>query len=106
MAEEWPDLHELMEENPGFSVCILAPYRGQLVGLQERTRQALAQEKTTVEPADVRVTAPSTRARADEEEMLALTIHKAQGEEFDAVYVLLLPMTVYGSGPGPRSAVW
>lgn len=88
MREEWPILQARLDSAGGkdLSVCILSPYRGQLVELQSAIEEVSAKE-TVLGPLE-----DDRRQRAHEEpartKFESLTIHKAQGREFDIVYVL------------------
>lgn len=90
--EELPLLKERYAASEELSLQVLSPYRGVLHDLRER----LVGEKLA--PADeIRVSSFDPQSDADEEdagdplnmpEDFGLTIHKAQGQEYDIVYLL------------------
>ncbi len=82
MHEEWPGLRARLETDPSFSVRIVSPFRGQLEALYDRlvdTEGAAAIERLFhVDKAEA----------VDSWEKTGLTIHKTQGQEYNAVYLL------------------
>ena len=82
MREEWPGLRDRLETDPGYSVRIVSPFRGQLEALYERlvdTEGAAAIE---------RLFHADEAEAVDSWEKTGLTIHKTQGQEYNAVYLL------------------
>ena len=82
MREEWPGLRARLEANPSFSVRIVSPFRGQLEALYDRlvdTEGAAAIE---------RLFHADEAEAIDSWERTGLTIHKTQGQEYNAVYLL------------------
>lgn len=89
MAEEWPELLKRQEiaaqQEKGLSISVLSPYKGQLYALE----QALGN------PQGMQI-AISGEDGKDDDAVTPLyeltiqrsTIHKAQGQEFDLVYLL------------------
>lgn len=88
MREEWPIVQARLDSADGkdLSVCILSPYRGQLVELQMAIEQVSAKE-TVLGPLEDDQP-PRTHDEQNRSKFESLTIHKAQGREFDIVYVL------------------
>lgn len=87
MAEEWPGLLRRQEiavrEKKPLSISILSPYKGQLYALE----QALGN------PQGVRISLSGEQSGEEQTSLYELTIqsstiHKAQGQEFDLVYLL------------------
>lgn len=71
----------------GKSICILAPFNGQIGLLQTFVRGLL---KDVVSQDDIRLETDGEEGRSssDPNRVYALTIHKSQGQEFDVVYLL------------------
>ena len=99
--EEAPHFLELVRE--GCSICMLTPYKGQMYRLKNLLEWLL---KDSGCKADVRIETVGAGEGADSDlndgvgreagenvetaskkELLALTIHKAQGQEYDVVYL-------------------
>ncbi len=82
MHEEWPALRARLEADRSYSVRIISPFRGQLEALYDRL---VSEEGPEV---------VERLFRADEEEArdawekTGMTIHKTQGQEYNAVYLL------------------
>lgn len=68
----------------GKSICILAPFNGQIGLIQTFVRGLLAD---IVAEEDIRLESGEEDAH-DCEQVYSLTIHKSQGQEFDVVYLL------------------
>lgn len=99
MHDEWPCLIELLKKTPSPTVAILTPYRAQLVELRKRLEsdsswQELRQAERFPELQMAQFS--DTDSYNDEDgahvsptfPALTLTVHKAQGREFDIVYLL------------------
>lgn len=94
MEEEWEELSRRMEEDEALSVCILSPFNGQL----EAIRHAIEQRSTDASvtggnlysaPKQTKVDALFiTWKRGDKTAPGTSTVNKAQGKEFDIVYLL------------------
>ncbi|MDY2777843.1 MAG: AAA domain-containing protein [Collinsella sp.] len=80
MDEEWPRLRTLMAADPDLSACILSPFQGQLAELHA----LMAQEGAGGLRLEDGGPAGSDGAALPSQ----LTVHKAQGQEFDIVYLL------------------
>ena len=88
LEEEWPQLRERLartKEAGGkpLSVCILSPFRGQLMELDRAIRADLA----ACGQEDVDLTLEED-LEPDGGGLVRLTIHKSQGREYDIVYLL------------------
>lgn len=82
MREEWPGLHARLEADPSFSVRIVSPFRGQLEALYDRLVDA--EGAAAIE----RLFHADETETVDSWEKTGLTIHKTQGQEYNAVYLL------------------
>lgn len=82
--EEIPYLKRRLQEEPELSVCILAPFHGQINYVKQALDTAL---KPVVSDGDIEA---STVDSDDElsSEVNMLTIHRSQGRGFDIVYLL------------------
>lgn len=80
MHEEWPQLRERLEADPSYSVRILSPFHGQLEVLHERL---MAQEGEALVSRLF-----GSGGAEDAWEQTGLTIHKTQGQEYNAIYLL------------------
>lgn len=89
LREELPALLPQLQ-NERFSAAVISPFRYQIEELGARLRQALAGVGLDGE---VRDNLAEAGDGPDAEELPCLTIHKAQGKGFDAVY--LLPVEDY-----------
>lgn len=83
MREEWPELSRRLARDPDLSICILSPYTGQLEELRRMLEAAGAGEGLSEERGREGAADPLS-AQGPE----SLTIHKAQGQQFDIVYLL------------------
>ena len=72
--EELPHIRDLI--NAGKSICILSPFRGQIREIEDLLKRELY------------VTPKIEEDFSTADSVISLTIHKAQGQEFDAVYLL------------------
>lgn len=82
MTEEFPGLLERLRGDDPPSVCVLTPYRGQLRELRRRMVEAapeLGGKMSFLGSGEASL--PSLNG-------MSLTIHEAQGKEFDIVYLL------------------
>ena len=89
VEEEWPRLQARLKEE-SLSVCILAPFKDQLRDLEEALKARSAQDRQQV-PLELSDGQMYAEGDAEEEKQVSipmLTIHKAQGKEFDLVYLL------------------
>ncbi len=90
--EELPYLRQRLQENPDLSVCFLTPFRGQLNELQKCINnnidsdfEALQGDLSGDDPCGGN--ADLQENDAQNATIPVLTIHKAQGKEFDIVYL-------------------
>lgn len=83
LREELPGLAEKLRD-PNFSAAVISPFRREIELLSQRLREALA--ALNLSDSDI-------SEELDEDDVPRLTIHKAQGKGFDAVY--LLPVEDY-----------
>lgn len=72
--EELPHIRDLI--HAGKSICILSPFRGQIREIEDLLKRELY------------VTPKIEEDFSTADSVISLTIHKAQGQEFDAVYLL------------------
>lgn len=84
--EEAPHLRELAEKNK--SICILSPFRGQIFALMNSVKRILSDVVKEDAIAIEASTDQENDAQVANDRIHALTIHKSQGREFDAVYLL------------------
>lgn len=85
MAEEWPELKRRIQADPQLTVCFLSPFNGQLRELGRAISADLG------EGGSLALLGREEHAERDPlsaPEVPALTIHRAQGHEFDIVYLL------------------
>ena len=82
LHEEWPTLRARLEADPTYSARIVSPFRGQLEALYERLIDEEGAE--VVE----RLFHADEAEAVDAWETTGMTIHKTQGREYNAVYLL------------------
>ncbi|MCR5252065.1 MAG: AAA family ATPase [Lachnospiraceae bacterium] len=80
LKDELPGVIEKRREDPGYSICVLSPYRCELEVLHDRLEEVLA--------ADDPVENTLEDIPEDVNDISQLTIHKAQGRGYDRVYIL------------------
>lgn len=83
--EEAGHLKELAMQ--GKSICILSPFRGQIYMLKSLI-QRLLEDVLAESEIQLEVDEGEEFEQSDLEQVYTLTIHKSQGQEFDAVYLL------------------
>lgn len=95
MREEWPRLRTRLEADDGFSVRIISPFRGQLQALYERLASEVgAKGLDLLFPGEDKsgAGAPGGKGKRREDgetwQRTGLTVHKTQGQEYNAVYLL------------------
>lgn len=95
MREEWPRLRARLEADDGFSVRIISPFRGQLQALYERLASEVgARAVDLLFPGEDKggTGAPGGKGKRREDgdawQRTGLTVHKTQGQEYNAVYLL------------------
>lgn len=93
MEEEWPRLWARIEasraEGTPLSVCILSPFKGQLLNLQQAILADIAARHQSAEGVELSLEEDAASQREElEQSPPMLTIHKSQGREFDIVYLL------------------
>lgn len=91
MEEEWPQLWRRIrasesEDRRPLSVCILSPFKGQLADLQRAILEDIEARHQSAAELELALEDGGLPQGAEEPPML--TIHKAQGREFDIVYLL------------------
>lgn len=98
VEEEWPRLLKRLRAKKDLSVCILAPFGNQLEALSKALKERFATHEEErqeleliVEKSEEDKKSASGKAQSEEEPEIPfpmLTIHKAQGREYDVVYLL------------------
>ena len=94
MEEEWPRLWERITaskkaDGGPLSVCILSPFKGQLASLQQAILADIAARRESAEDVELSLEEDTVTQKGELEQVPPmLTIHKAQGREFDVVYLL------------------
>ncbi|WP_080802887.1 AAA domain-containing protein [Arabiibacter massiliensis] len=83
--EEAAHLRSLAER--GKSICILSPFRGQIYLLKSLV-QRLLKDVVAEGAVELEVGEGEEFETSDLEQVYTLTVHKSQGQEFDAVYLL------------------
>ena len=94
MEEEWEELYERMKAEEELTVCILSPFNGQLNIIQhaiERHFRDVSVTRSNLYSAAQQMredTLSISRKKKDETAPGVSTVNKAQGKEYDIVYLL------------------
>ncbi len=94
LREEYPALLERMQREPGYSACVLSPYRRQLELLKAALDRCNADAGVQIEESELQREDPLTP------DIPRLTIHKAQGRGYD--YVCVMPVIDLGDNLWPQ----
>lgn len=114
LREEWPLLRKRIEEDTDTSICVISPYRGQLVKLKELLKSEITREKNdkigelVINDLKLEDEKEGEEKEKTEDKIPCLTIHKSQGKSFDIVCFLSVcdyDSSLGGSWPQQRRMI-